>query len=249
MYSTTISTSTLLLEISNNNMITRSIYARKHNGVVVTFTIHAGVFASEVAKLPPGSTFPKILKPDMRKHRQGSNFPKILKLLASMSSMGSDGARNLGEIRSLPMFSHFRLQEFCGNSFPADALHTYIHTYIHTYRHTHIHTYTHIYIHTYIHTYMHTYMNQNIRERGKGAGRGWGWAWRLGGCAEGQRLEGGGSQRPILRTLMPSGEMWKAEVGAAGLESPRKTPDATVSSVFGRPYAVASRAVSAPWKC
>ena len=49
---------------------------------------------------------PKFLKPQMRKHRQGSNFPKIPKILASM---GSDGARNFGEICSLPMFSHPRL--------------------------------------------------------------------------------------------------------------------------------------------
>ena len=49
---------------------------------------------------------PKCLKPEMRKHRQGTNFPKIPKILASM---GSDGARNFGEIWSLPMFSHPRL--------------------------------------------------------------------------------------------------------------------------------------------
>ena len=48
----------------------------------------------------------KFLKPEMRKHRQGSNFPKIPKILASM---GSGGARNFGEIWSLPMFSHPRL--------------------------------------------------------------------------------------------------------------------------------------------
>ena len=52
----------------------------------------------------------KFLKPEMRKHRQGSNFTKIPKFLASM---GSDGARNFGEIRSLPMFSHPRLLKCC----------------------------------------------------------------------------------------------------------------------------------------
>ena len=53
---------------------------------------------------------PKFLKPEMRKHRQGSNFPKIPKFLASM---GSDGARNFGEIRSLPMFAHPGLLKCC----------------------------------------------------------------------------------------------------------------------------------------
>ena len=45
------------------------------------------------------------------------------------------------------------------------------------------------------------------------------------------------------------GELWRAKMRAAGLESPRKTPDATVSSVFKYPYGTASRAVSAPSKC
>ena len=52
---------------------------------------------------------PKFLKP-VRKHRQASNFTKIPKFLASMRS---DGARNFGEIRSLPMFSHPRLLKCC----------------------------------------------------------------------------------------------------------------------------------------
>ena len=49
----------------------------------------------------------------MRKHRQGATFPKI-------SCPGTPHRcqefRNFGEIRSMPMFSHFRLQEFWGNS-------------------------------------------------------------------------------------------------------------------------------------
>ena len=79
--------------------------------------------------------------------------------------------------------------------------------------------------------------------------------WKAGlGLGRGQRRSTEGP-RPILRTLMPSGEMWRAEVRAAGLESPRQTPDATVSSVFRCPYGTASRAVSAShrsverWPC
>ena len=45
-------------------------------------------FASDVAKMLPGSNFPKFLKPEMRKHWQGSNFPKIPKILASMGVRG-----------------------------------------------------------------------------------------------------------------------------------------------------------------
>ena len=67
---------------------------------------------------------PKFLKPEMRKHRQGSNFLKIPKLLASVGGARAIVAqilRILGEIWSLPMFSHFRLQEFWGNLIPADV--------------------------------------------------------------------------------------------------------------------------------
>ena len=49
----------------------------------------------------------------MRKHRQGSNFQKIP---CPRAPHRCQDFRNFGEIWSLPMFSHFRLQEFWGNS-------------------------------------------------------------------------------------------------------------------------------------
>ena len=50
---------------------------------------------------------------------------------------------------------------------------------------------------------------------------------RVGRAGLGRRLGAtekvnAGSEKPILLTLIPSGEMWRAEVRAAGLEAPER---------------------------
>ena len=86
--------------------------------------IPVDVFASDVAKMLPGSNSPKFLKPEMRNHWQGSNFPKIPRILASMGSARAIVAQIFGiwgkfDPCQCSFISGFK--EFWGNLIPVDV--------------------------------------------------------------------------------------------------------------------------------
>ena len=74
--------------------------------------IPVDVFASDVAKMLPGSNFPKVSEAEMRKHWKGSNFPQIPKILASMGSARTIVAQTLGILGKFDPCQCFRVSSF-----------------------------------------------------------------------------------------------------------------------------------------
>ena len=75
--------------------------------------IPVDVFASDVAKMLPGSNFPKVSEARMPKTPAGiSNFPKIPKILASMGSAGAIVAQILGILVKFDPCQCFRISSF-----------------------------------------------------------------------------------------------------------------------------------------
>ena len=139
------------------------------------------------AKVPPGSNFPKFLKPEMRKHRQGSNFPTIPKILASMGSARAIVAQILGiwgnlipadvfafqasrilgkfdpcrcfRIRGCPppMIHCLEKAASCG-SWGGGGVSIYIYIYIYMCVYIYIHTCTYVYVYVCVYIYIYMHM-------------------------------------------------------------------------------------------